>query len=227
MTKDDVIAETARRLGDSSSSFLTILGTVFDRVLDELAGADCLRALSKVATFTFTLNTRDYSTRTITGLSAPQFPRDIKRILVPRWGPDEGRIHRVSEEQYHEFRLRSTKSDGTNQASRPRVWTLQPNEQQISFDPAPDADSVITNAGEVYYLAHATSLSGATEISEVRQSHIPALIGGMLKHGLVFQDETLVDRPLAVQEWELFKQRMRADAHRERGRAVRMARRWA
>jgi hypothetical protein len=223
VTKDDVVAEVARRLGETSADFQVLLGTIFDRVLDELASHDCIRSLWRTATFSFVANQRTYSTRTISGLASPHYPRDFKRIIVPAWGPVEGYIVRVKEESFVQFRLGSTDTDGANVTGRPRVWCLTPNEQTMAFDPAPGADDVLANGVEALFLVPPNALAGTSPIEEVRQEHIPAIIGGMIKHGLVFQEETLVDRPGAIRDYELMIIHMRGEAQRERGRATRMA----
>ena len=220
MTKLELITRVGERLGDTSADFLTILGRVFEDVLAELAANDCIKSLRKTATFTFTANTMNYDTRVITGLAAGHYPMDIISLRIPSW-QYAAKLERFSEADFDNWRSIYTDSVGVAIPGAPKGWRLYPNDQQLQVIPVPRAQDVITNGVEILYLKPPAALASGDTITEIRDEHIPALIAGMRKHGLVFQTETLQDLPDAIREFENWKIRMRGEAQRERGRAIR------
>lgn len=223
MTRNALITLVGARLGDTSSAFDTVLEDYFDRVLEELAANECIRSLRKTNTTQFTASTATYSTRTITGMSSPDFPVDIIHLLVPAWGPLTGRLVRLEEEEFLRKRMGFTNSDGTAIEGQPAYWCLYPNDQQLYIAPTPSASYVVTNQLEVHYIAPPTAIAGGTDITEIRREHIPVLIAGMIAHGANFQDETLPDLKTARQQFEIGMARMKGLAHREHGRGYRTA----
>lgn len=223
MTRDALIALVGARLGDTSSAFDTVLEDYFDRVLEELAANECIRSLRKTNTTQFTASTATYSSRTICGMSSPDYPVDIIRLLVPAWGPTAGRLIRLEEEQFLLKRLAFTDSTGAAVTGQPMYWCLYPNDQQLYVTPTPSSSYVVTNQLEVHYIAPPTVIAGGTDITEIRREHIPVLIAGMVAHGANFQDETLPDLKTARQQFEVGMARMKGLNHREHGRGYRTA----
>lgn len=218
MTRTQLVTLVANRLGDASSAFTTILDTYFDRVLEEMAAMEAIKSLHKVNTTQFTASTSTYSTRTLTGLSSPDFPVDIKRLVVPAWGPISGILTRLNEDQFLEKRLSHINSDGTYQEGQPQYWCLSPNEQQLYVTPRPSSDYVTSNQLEVYYISPPTAIGSGTDITEVRREHLMTIIYGMIAHGASFQDETLPDQREARALFDRAMLQMKGLVNRDHGR---------
>lgn len=218
MTKTALLTEIGQRLGDTTSGFLTILGNIFDQVLRELAARGAIRSVRQTATFTFTENTQNYSTRTLSGLSSPNYPLDIVQIVVPAW-QSQGYLRRVNDEQFERWRLAYIDESGSPIAGQPQVWRLYPNETQLQVQPVPDGDST-SDSVELEFIAPPTALSGSDAITQVRQEHIPYLVAGCVKYGAPFQDETRMDMRTALLEFEQGIRIMKAEAERKRGMTI-------
>lgn len=218
MTKDDILTRVGKRLGDTSSDFLSeVLDPIFDDVMAELALKECIRSLHRVATFTFDEGVTDYSTSDkITG-SANVYPRHVLDLKVPGWGYPGGILNRKRDEDWDIIRM----SRGVTLSGTPEMWRLYPNERQFQIWPAPEADDC-TDDVEALYIAPPTVLTSASELTELHAEHVPGIVAGMVWYGLPFQDETLVDRQSAFAQWEMFIGELRRDAKRENGRPVRI-----
>lgn len=215
MTKQQILDEVGRRLGDTSSNFVTtVLSPIFDHMLDEMATNDAIQSLRKTATFAFTAGTTSYSTQTITGLTGQIYPLEVRKLLVPRWGT-EGLLERLEEQEFDKWRLHWTKTDGTVQQERPMFWRLYPNYQTLQVLPSPRSADATANAVEITYVAPSSVLLDTDNIAEIQRQHLHVVIAGMIKHGLVFQDETLTDAKTAYREFELGMQRMKNQQARE------------
>lgn len=200
MTRDQLIAEALQRLGDTSAAFATNMATTFDLVLGEMASRGAISLLNTQATFLVTDNTRDFATQTITGLSAPNYPYEVRSIRVPAWGFPRGILEHVTEEVLEAQRLR----DGDTQG-QPRVWAFVPDEVTIRIHPK--AGSPYSGAtAEINFLKPPAVISGSTEISEVRNEDLPTFVKGMVVYGMTFMDEAqaeelVIDRQRALQDW--------------------------
>lgn len=223
MTKQEILSAISQRLGDSTSGFEDpILSNIFDQVIAEMASRDCIRSLRKTATFTFTDSVRGYDTQTLTGLTGTDWPMDFVSLIVPSWGPSYGMLLRKSEEEFLQWRLEHTDTDGNPVTSKPRIWCLTPNEQTLQVDPVPGADDVPPTDGvEAIYIAPPTVLALGDDLTEIRREFIPVIIAGAVKYGARFQDETLNDVPQATRDFETGMLRMRGQAQRDRGRTYR------
>jgi hypothetical protein len=174
VTKDDIIQQVGRRLTSISSTLNTIVGEVFDFVLADLASRGAISALSKEATFTLgAAGVYQYNTRTITGLAAPHYPYRVQALLVPAWGYPDGVLVQVDKQTFDAAQL------GNTTYGRPRMWRIYPNETQLEMWPPVDAANAAASA-RVFYLAPPTSISGATEITEVRFEDLNTLVNGCL-----------------------------------------------
>jgi hypothetical protein len=213
MTKNELVQRVARRLlmkGDTDFE-TTVLEPIVDDVIRELAQRDAIGALRKSTTFNLVQSQQNYDTRTITGLSAPDYPAEIRRLIVYAWGWTEGRLVRRSDPEFERAML----EDGSTYEARPRIWRTYPNEQQLQVYPLPDADNdaaVVT----IEYIAPPTVLGTATEISEIRDEDLPTIMAGVYRYGVAFQDETITDQRRADLLFEQGIQRMKA--RRERAR---------
>lgn len=215
MTRSELITQVAERLGDTSTSFKDdVLSDFFDRVLEEMATNDCIRSLRKTTTATLTAGDSTYDTRTLTGMSAPDYPVDIIRLLIPALGTS-GMLTRLEEDDFLHHRLSYIDSDGNLISGQPQVWCLYPNEQQLYISPAPSSDYVTSNSLEVHYIAPPTVIASGTEISEIRREHLTTVIYGMIAHGANFQDETLPDLRSARQMFEAAMYRMKVQNNKE------------
>lgn len=228
MTKQDLLTQIGQRLGDTSAGFNTILSPILDEVIRDLAANDAIGSLRKTHTFNWVANQRDYDTRGITGLNgstvgAPagtDYPIDIIRFVVPAWGNQEGFIERVSELEFEGYRLANTDSSGNPILFRPQMWRVYPNQTNVQFDPVPDAYSTGFTV-ECFFLAPPTTLGVNDNIVEIRLEHMPVIIAGCIKYGLVFQDETIIDRTTAERDFLMGMVRMKTQNNREKGRGSR------
>lgn len=219
MTKTALLTEIGQRLGDTSTTFLTILGSIFDEVLREIAARGGLKQVRQVnSAAIFAADTPSYSTRTITGIASPDWPLDIISLRVPEW-QQQGMLVRFNDREFELWRHAYTDSSGTNLTDYPRGWRLYPNETQLQVVPVPHSTAA-TATVEVLYIQPPTALSGGDSIQELRQEHIPWLLAGCVKYGAVFQDETRADVAQYTAEFEFGLRNMIAEAQRERGRTV-------
>lgn len=220
MTKQDVLTEIGQRLGDTSSGFQGVLAPIFDEVIRELSSHDAIATLRRTHTFNWVTNQRDYNTQFVTGLTGNDYPIDVIRFVVPAWGNQEGFIERVSELEFEGYRLANTDSSGNPVLFRPAMWRIYPNQTNVQFDPVPDVYSTGFTV-ECFFLAPPTTLGLNDPIVEIRLEHIPFIIAGCVKYGLVFQDETIIDRNTAIQDFEMGIIRMKTQNQREKGRGSR------
>jgi len=221
MTKTELITEVGQRLGDTGANNLTILGNIFDQVMREIAARGGLKQLRKVHSSAWmTASTMNYNTQSvITAVASPDYILDIISIRVPAWG-DQGFLDRMRDSLFEKYRHVYTDSTGTLINGQPFGWRLYPNETQLQIIPAPDATAATATA-EILYLAPPTALSGGSNITELRQEHIPWLLAGCVKYGASFQDETRNDIPRYTAEFEVGLRRMVGEATRERGKSTR------
>lgn len=215
MTKNDILEQIEERLGDSSAGFTTILGKVFDRVLEELAANECIGQLRKEASYQFTAGTTSYDAGTICGLSAgpPQvYPIRVEKLHVPSWG-FEGRLEKVEDEGKWDALIATY---GATLSARPKWWRVYPNETQIQAFPVPTSDDTTASALKVLHWAPPAALGVNDNIAEIRNENLHVIIAGCVWYGLVFQDETLVDKDRALVEWRTGMAMMKGQQRRAR-----------
>lgn len=196
MTRDEIIAEAARRLGDQSTAFLAEVSAAFDFVLQDLAAQECISALRRVSTADVTgLDQRNYPTRDLTGLTTPDYPVRIFSLTVWGWGI-ASQLELVNDGLYEMQR----QLDGETRRGRPRIWRVYPNESNVQVHPPADAD----NSGETIeclYLAPPTVITGGTQIDEVRREHLETVVHGLRARLAEVLEETAAD---AATYWQLY-----------------------
>lgn len=215
MTREELILLAATRLGDESTDFLEDLDPLFDDVLRDLAASDALLLLRKTAQFTPVADQRTYDTRTITGLSSPDYPKRILSLVVANWSPWAVIDQADNNEQFERLRY----STDPTLSSRWRIWRLYPNETTLEVWPPADAaavDDAGANGAEILYEAPPTSLGDTDEIEEVRQEDLETLKWGIIARAAHFRDETLALADLALQHYERGKARIWARTHNGR-----------
>lgn len=198
MTKQDVLDQVGREVQDTSAGFLTILSAAFDWVLIELAQRGAVGAANAKATFNFTDGVATYGTRTITGLSSPHYPAEIKRLVVPAWGV-EGRLFRLPDDEFEDRSLYG----GPTTEGRPTFWRLYPNETTLEVWPIPDGDhSGASYPCTIEFKKPLTALANNDNIVEIRYEDLPTLKAGLYLAGVKFRDETYQDRAEALAKFE-------------------------
>jgi hypothetical protein len=201
VTKNDVLNECGRRLGDTSPGFLAILSSTFTFVVLELAQLGCISALRKTASFLFSVGTANqgiltFNTGTIAGLAAPLYPSAIHRLFVPAWGIPANQLQRKADDEFEALWLEYS----TTYSGRPSIWRVYPNEQQLQVWPAADTGSASASC-LMEYTGPPADLADSADIVEIQTVDIPTLLAGLYRHGVKFQDETIRDLAAAEQMW--------------------------
>jgi len=208
MTRDEIVTEAARRLGDTSTSFLAEIDKAFDFVLQDLAANECISALRKVnATQLVVLDQLDYDTLLLTGSTTPDYPIELISLRVWAWSPFSLLI-KTNDRLFEANRS----LDGEAIRGRPRMWRTYPNEATVQLWPRADGD----NAGETLealYVAPPTAISGATQLTEIRREHIEVIVNGLQSRNALFLDETITDPSIAWQLYLAGRDRMFARRH--------------
>jgi len=225
MTKNEVLAEVGKRLGDDSANFLSdVLSPIYDETVFEMAANGCILTLRQTTTFSLVYNQRDYSLDAASGLGTDIFPIEVQKLIVPQWGV-AGILERKEERDFDAIRISHTDSTGAAVPGQPRIWRIFPNETNLQVDPVPDAASAVSC--EITFIAPPTILADGDPVAEIRRQYIPVVIAGMMTHGLQFQDETvtnLFDGKTAPVFFEAGMARMKERSFAEPGRAKRVKR---
>lgn len=201
MTRNQIVTEAARRLGDTATDFVAVLDNLFSFVLGKMAQAGAVTALNAEVTFLLTVNTRDYNTRTAAGMAAPDFPYDVLRLRVRAWGEPDGVLERRAADALDAQR----QLDGDAARGRPKMWALDPDETNIRMHPPASA----TEAGAVVdmkFLNKPTIVASATEIDEIRAEDLDVIVAGIMLFGADFLEETRAEEVARGQkaqaQWE-------------------------
>ena len=202
MQKQVILQECGRRLGDTSTGFLTgPLSNAFNFVLLELAQLGCLSMLRRQNSYLFSNAACTTSnglllidTSALLGLT--QEPEDILNpIVVPAWGTPEGYIQKDDEQTFMRRWLGASTATG-----RPQYWRAYPNLSQLQLWPAPDADS-LTATFFISWMAAPATLADNAEIAEVHMTDLPTVLAGLYRYGVTFRDETFNDLGVAEKRW--------------------------
>ena len=210
MTRDQIVAEAARRLGDTSTEFKAEVDSAFDFVLSDLAHDELIGDLRQKQTATINASQRDYDTQTISGVAAPYYPTRIFSIRVWAWGA-EGFISRAPHWRFELERV----ADGDATTGRPRFWSVWPNDKNMQLHPPADA----TNAGasmEVEFMAPPSIITGPTEITDLRFEDLETVVNGLIARHAGFKDESLPDVQAAFALYIDGKNRMYSRVHGNR-----------
>lgn len=208
MTKTQLVDRVARRLGDTSTAFQTILLELFDDVIRELSAAEVLEPLQALATFTVVEDQRTYQTATIAGLSSPNSPLRVLRLTVPTWGWSAPVEQAESNREFENYRFGSS----DDHRGQWRMWRLYPNDETLEVWPpaGPDQDG---DEAEMLYLVPPASLGNSAEITYLRPDDLPTLAWGLIMYAAPFLDEALAEVQAATEHFEQGKARMWARRH--------------
>lgn len=209
MTKQEILNECARRVGDESAAFITAhLSPAFDFVLLELAQQGCLDFTRKQTTFTFGTpsgaaanNVWRLDTAGVCGSIPVRITGDP---LVPAWGVAQGRILRVSDMEFENRWL-----SNTNDAGRPAIWRPYPTVAKLEFYPAPLLPDNASINVLLEWEATPATLNPADVIAEVEAVDMPTLLAGLYKAGIIYRDDALNDAVKAEADWQRGLARMR------------------
>ena len=211
MTKQQILDECARRVGDEDATFkANQLSKAFDFVLLELAQEDCLSLLRQVAVFPFNDPacvtghwTHNIDTATLLGLAAGILPEGIESLLVPEWGASVGYLMKLSEGDFNAKWMA-----GGSHPGKPRYWRIYPDLSQVQLWPAPDTES-LTAVCHLTWHAPPTTLADGDTIADVLPSDLPTLLAGLYTYGILYRDEAFNDQAKAQALWQQGKVTMR------------------
>lgn len=198
MTRDQIVAEAARRLGDESVPFKAQVSAAFDFVILDLAAHEVLDRLTNVIVNQQTvLDQRAYSASSLTAQVSPDFPYEVLSLRVWAWGTG-ALLRRVTDVEYESRRA----LDGEDFRGRPNIWRAYPNMRTIELHPPADGE----NAGEdieVLYTFPPTAIGGSTQITNVRPEDVETIVYGLKARLAQFLDETVAD---PATDWQLYIQ---------------------
>ena len=218
MTKQSILSECARRIGDENAMFTsTVLSNAFDFVLLELSQLDCLSLLRKQTSKAFNDSAcvaanglLNVNLQTLLGLPTGSQPEKVTGdILVPAWGMYEGRLKRLDD---LDFEARWLSSDPAYTA-KPRYWRLYPTVAQLQLWPTPGATEIAASF-LIEWVAPPTTLADNADITEILLSDLPTVQAGLYRYGILFQDETIRDQQAAEVRWQQGTMLMRQRAER-------------
>lgn len=203
MTRDEIVAEAARRLGDESADFKTQVAATFDFVLADLAAHEAIAPLQQLATSaTLVQSQRDYTSLALTGQASPAYPYEILSLRVWAFGT-EALLQRVPDANFELLRAR----DGDDYEARPRWWRPYPNMRTIQLHPLPDATSDGETI-EVLYTVPPTAIAGGDELVQVQPEDVETIVYGLKARMAPFLDETVADAQGDYQLYLAGRQRM-------------------
>lgn len=212
MTRNQIVAEAARRLGDESTAFVAQVNSAFDFVLADLAAHECIDPVRQVANTAVLVDSqRDYdAVELIGGTDGDPYPYEILSLRVWSFGADS-LLERLDDDSFERLRAR----DGEDFTGRPRYWRPYPNRQTIQLHPPcgeDDADAPI----EVLYVAAPESVAGSAEVAQLQPEDVETVVFGLKARLAQFLDETVSD---AGTDWQLYmegRQRMWGRRHNNR-----------
>lgn len=196
MTRAQIVAEAGRRLGDTSAAFLAEINAAFDFVLGDLAASEAIGDLQQVHTAAVLVaDQRDYSTQTLSGVAAPNFPDRILSLRVWDFGVDS-LLEQVSDAEFEQARA----CDGELTVGRPRRWRPWPNSRQVQLHPPADGDADGA-AIECVFLAPPATIAGGDPIDQVRAEDLETIVFGLKARLAPFLDESVADPQM---DWQLY-----------------------
>ena len=212
MTRNEIVAEAARRLGDESTAFLTQVDKAFDFVLADLAAHECLEPLRDVANVaTLVAEQRDYDTLDLIGGSdGDPYPYEVLTLRVWGFGSDS-LLDRLTDDAFEQMRAR----DGEELVGRPRYWRPYPDMATIQLHPPADDESE-GEPIEVLYVSAPAAVASGDEVTQVQPEDIETIVFGLKARLAQFLDETVAD---AQGDWQLYlagRQRMWGRRHNNR-----------
>lgn len=208
MTRNELLAEVGRRLHNTSTTFRdSIISPAFDFVLKDLAQAGVIDALRSTATFTPEVNTRDYSTATLCGLTAPELPLSVENLIVWEWGYDLGRVPRLSDKVFEQMRL----VDGELARGKWKGWRLYPNAGTLQVHPPADADAVAGASAEIRFMKPPSLIAGDDEITQIHAEDLETLVYGIQARMAAFDESTVGDVGTVWQAYLAGRRRMWAN----------------
>lgn len=199
-TRLALVTEAARRLGDQSAPFLTEVDAAFPFVIDDMAAREAISELRKTANFTVVLNQEDYSTATMVGSTAPDYPLYIEKLYVPSWGMDSI-PEAENDTDYDRYKQGRFNTVPPQIAGTWQVWRLYPNEAQIQVWPPADADHAGANLAYVTYVATPTINASGAETAQIRRIFQETVVYGLMARSAEFKDETADD---FERYWQLY-----------------------
>jgi hypothetical protein len=179
MTRNELLSEVLKRLGDTSSQMILTIDALYDLVLADMAARGALSSLRKITTGTFTTNTELYSTTTLLGL----VPYDVLMIFIPSLGLPDGILEKVSVERYMAQRT----LQGAATTGLPVMWTFWPNEDTLAFWPTPSV-TYNTVAFSMWHVTAPIPIISSAQITEVRTEDLHTLVAGIYKFAAAYFD---------------------------------------
>jgi len=211
MTKQKIVEEAARRLGDQSDEFVTEVKDAFDFLLADLALSECVADLRQVkGDAKLNANWQSYDAGDFCGLPSGTYPERIYSLKVHAW-QGEG-LRQVADWEYDAIRV----TTGEGASGRPFAWRVWPNPRNLQVWPPADEAAAMDNV-EVVYDKPVTLVGDGDELSEFRFSDMETLVYGLQSRGVGFKDEHgASDLQLALSYYERGKAQIYARNHKHR-----------
>jgi hypothetical protein len=211
MTKQDILDECARRVGDEDAGFKSNqLSKAFDFVLLELAQEDCLSLTRRTALFAFgdpvctVLNwLLCIDTAELFAFASGLLPESIESLLVPAWGAGAGTLVKLNDLDFQNKWM----STGNN-TGQPRAWRIYPDVSQVQVWPAPRVEDLSAICHLTATLPP-TVLEPGDTITEILVSDLPTILAGLYTYGILYRDEAFNDQAKAQALWQQGKVTMR------------------
>lgn len=201
MTRDEIVASVANRLGDASTEFQAVVNEFFDDVLAELASEELIPSLKQLGTFTVDQDTRTYDVKDETG--ATDYPIRVLDLRVPDWGYFARVMQAENNEEFDRYRFDYSQ----DYRGKWRLWRTYPNVRTLEVWPPAGSEDAGVDA-EIVYLAPPAQITGETELTELDRVDVPWLKYGMIAYGAPFRDETIGDIEQARTLFEAGKRRL-------------------
>jgi len=204
MTRDEIILQVGRDLGDTSTNFVTdVLNPAFDFVLLDLAQAECIRPLRRTTVFAIRADARDYETREITGLT-PHHPAELVSLTVRSWGLPWAVVPRAATDlQFEALRL----AEGEAARGKWRLWRLYPNHRLLQVHPPADADNDGVEC-EVLFTVPPLAIAPTDDVLDIEAEDVGVILAGIKTHAASFDQSQAGQVMGLVGIYELAKRRM-------------------
>jgi len=190
MTRENLVAAAARRMGDESAEFKAYLENEYPFVIRDMAAKEALDLIRATKTgVNLTDGQREYDVTTLLGISNEVY--DIESVVCWEWGASDGVVVRAQSDA--EF-IRERLKDGESGEARPEMYRFHPTRATIEFTPIPTSDAANDDL-EITYIAEPTIVGSTESEVYVRVEHQEVVVWGLMVRGAHFKEEWLALLP--------------------------------
>ena len=192
MTKNEILAEAGRRLGDTSTEFLTTrLSPAFDMVLRDLAAYEAIAALRCVSVFAVEQDVRVYDMLSVT--KQLTYPMRVVSVTVYGWGTS-GEIQEARDDELKKLRL----LQGEDTRGYWQLWQAEPNTRRLLVQPPAGEDEAGADC-EIVFDASPNILSDEQGIEDILDEDLETIVYGLQMRLAPFGEDTAGDVAMAAQ----------------------------